>query len=240
MRTAVKRGRSKSLTLARKKARTRSRLRAGDWALAGNNPARHISFSGYGFPDSLTTNLAYSESIVLTPTAVSPQQVQRYSMNGMYDPLYETGGLQPYWWDQLVAVYSRYQVMGARITVKFAYGNQTAANIGPTIVGIQTTESTSISTTDAGVLMSTSNTSYDVLTTNYDTKTVTATYSPKQAYGGLITDALTAATSGNPSRNWLAHVFINTQGSVLTTPVNVIVKLEFRVKFTNQTQNAGS
>jgi len=225
-----------------KKIRATNRIRSSDWALKGNNPERIVTFRGYGFPDTLRTNLAFSQAFVLTPTALAPQQVQRFSLSSLYDPLYETGGFQPYWFDQLAAVYSRYKVLGAKISATFGYTSITAGGVGPTLVGVQCKDSadTTISSSDAGTLMSTSNTNFAVLSTNYDTKTVTCTYSPKQAYGEVLTDALTASTTSNPGRMWLAHVFIQPQGTVLTTPVHCFITVEYHAEFTQQIQNAGS
>jgi len=226
----------------RKKIRATNRIRPSDWSLKGNNPERIVTFRGYGFPDTLRTNLAFSQSFVLTPTALNPQQVQRFNLTSLYDPLYETGGFQPYWFDQLAAVYSRYKVLGAKITASFNYNSVTAGGVGPTLVGIQCKDNAdaTISSTDAGTLMSTSNTNFSILSANYDTKTVTATYSPSQAYGDVVTESLTASTSSNPGRNWLAHVFIQPQGTLLTTVVNVFVTVEYFAEFTQQVQNAGS
>lgn len=226
----------------RRSLRKKKRIGASDWLVRGNNPARAMAFRGYGFPDSLTTNLSYSQSFLLTPSAVNIMPTHRFRLNSVYDPDYETGGLQPYWFDQLAAVYGRYKVVGAKITAKFCYTSQATSpvGVGPTIVGIQTSDSTATSTTDGGTIMSTSNTNWGILSTNYDTVTTVATYSPKQAFGDEITDAITADTGGNPTRNWLAHVFITPQGVLATNAVNVFVTIEYRVKFTQQTQNAGS
>jgi len=237
-----KRMRKSGSIVRRKRTRRPRKPTNTDWSLSGNNPARIVTFRGYGFPDTLRTNLSFSQSFILTPTALSPQQVQRFNCTSLYDPLYETGGFQPYWFDQLSAVYSRYKVLGAKITAKFCYSNQTTGGVGPTLVGIQMKDAfdSTISSTDAGTLMATTNTNWAVLSTNYDEKTVAGTYSPKQAYGDVLTDALTSGFSANPARNYLAHVFINPQGTALTNPVNVFVTIEYFAEFTQMNPNAGS
>ena len=208
-----------------------------------SNPKNAVVFGGYGFPDKLTTNLKYSQSFILTPTAVSPMQKQRFSMTSLYDPLYETGGGQPYWYDQLAAVYNRYKVTGAKITAKFCYTSTSTASVGPTLVGIggqDKDQSTTLVSNDAGVLMSMSNVNWGILSTNFDTVTVTNTYSPTQAYGLNVMDDLQSANNGSPAKQWLEHVFINPQGAETTAPVNVFVVIEYRCEWFDLLNNSGS
>lgn len=224
-----------------KKAKfTKSRIAETNFALSGNNPARHIKFSGYGFPDSLTTNLIYSDSIILQPSVGTPCPSYTYRLNSVYDPDLTGIGGQPYWFDQLTAIYGRYMVMGAKIQVTYAYDNETAVGVGPTICGIECGDQSSLSSTNGAVLRMTGNVASDILTTQSEPKTVVGTYSPKQAYGSTLLDGIEAATSANPGRTWNAVVFAAPQGVDLTRPINAFVTIEYRVKFTQQIQNAGS
>lgn len=223
-----------------KKARFSTQLTPKDTRNRGNNPARSLAFSGYGFSDSLTTNLVYADSIVLTPSAGTPTPLYAYRLNSVYDPDFTGIGGQPYWYDQLTAVYSRYIVVGAKMSVTFAYDNETSAGVGPTIVGVQGAEASALSSTSAAVLRMTGNVTSDVLTTQSEPKTVVATYSPNQAYGGLLLDSVEAAYNANPARSWNAIIFASPQGTDVTRPINAIVTIEYRVKFSQQTQNAGS
>lgn len=224
-----------------KSRKPRSVVRRSNFNVRGMNPSRSLTVKGYGFPDSLKTNLAYSESFILSPTAVNPTQAKGWRLTSLYDPELSVGGGQPYWFDQLAAVYSRYRVLGAKITATFAYESIGAtAGVGPTICGIQCAEASSLSSVDAGVLMTTSNTCTDMLSVQSDKVVCVATYSPKQAYGDVLVDALTAATTSDPSRNWNAFTFISPQGTNMVQTVNVTVLIEYFAEFTQQIQNAGS
>lgn len=211
-----------------------------DRAKQGNNPANLVTFRGFGFPDTLRTNLIYSDSIVLTPSVGTPTPSYAYRLTSLFDPDLTGIGGQPYWFDQLSAVYGRYQVLGAKITAIFSYSNAIASGIGPTIVGIETGEISSLSSTSAAVLRMSGNVTSNVLTTQSEPKEVVATYSPRQSYGNQLTDALTAGVTGNPSRNWNAVVFASPQGTDVTTPINCMVTIEYFAEFTQQSQNAGS
>lgn len=210
-------------------------------ALRGNNPNRITTFSGNGFPDTLRTRLNYSQSIILTPTALVPLQYKFYRMNGPYDPDQSVGGNQPYFYDQCAAIYSRYKVLGAKATFVFARTTATTGGIGPYIVGAVTGQETTLPTSDAGDLISHSNVNWDVLgDAGASPKTITVTYSPKQAFGGMLTDAVESATNTTPTQQWYAAPFISPQGTDATREVNVIVEIEYFIEFSQIIHNAGS
>lgn len=210
------------------------------FAIKGNNPKNLLVHRGIGFPDNFRTTLVYSDSIILTPSGGTPSPSKGYRLTSLYDPDVSLGGGQPYWFDQLMAVYARFQVLGAKMTCVFAYTNVIAADVGPTVVGIETGEISGLSSTNAAVLRMTSNVSSDLLTTQSEPKTVVATYSPNQYFGGLLTDALTGSSSADPSRNCQAWVFASPQGVNVTQPINVLISIEYYTEFTQQIQNSGS
>ena len=45
-----------------------------------------LSRSRKGFPDRLTTNLVYTDSIILDPSAGTPCPNKTYTLNGCFDP----------------------------------------------------------------------------------------------------------------------------------------------------------
>lgn len=221
-------------------SRPKSIVRKSNFSTRGNNPGRLTQFRGYGFPDTLRTNLVYSQSISLVPSAVSPCPSYGFRLTSLYDPDYTGVGGQPYWFDQLMAVYGRFKVLGAKMTVVFSYSNEIIAGVGPALVGVACGEQSSLNSTDAGVLRMTNNSASDILTTQSEPKTVTVTYSPRQAFGGELTDALTGTATSNPSRNWQAFVFATPQGVDVTKPMNAFVTIEYFAEFTQQSTNAGS
>lgn len=68
-----------------------------------------------GFPDTFVTKLKYADTISVAPGAPIGQYT--YRGNSLYDPDFTSGGHQPHYFDQLSEVYSRYRVLGAKITV---------------------------------------------------------------------------------------------------------------------------
>lgn len=196
---------------------------------SGTNPANHVIHRGIGFPDKFTTNLVYTDSFVLDPSASTICPYKRFRWSNLYDPDYETGGGQPTYFDQIAAMYSRYQVNGAKMTVIFSRSNGTTAGIGPYICGILTTDSNapSLPTTDAGQLISLPNCSFAVVNDQDGSKTVTATYS-KLNYTDVSMDALTMTSTSSYAH---AIVFASPQGVDVEAPINAVVIMEFNATF---------
>lgn len=201
----------------------------------GTNAANHVVFRGIGFPDRLTTNLVYSESLVLDPSVGTPCPIQTFRLNSVFDPFEPLGGTQPTYFDQLATVYSRYIVNGAKITVSFSRSTTTAANVGPYLCGIQCSDLNFLPTTDAGVLVSAPNTTARFVSDQDGTVMISATFSRKQTYPDLD-DASQARTNANPAVAWLAKVFASPQGVDIDVPINILVMIEYNVTFSDIVQ----
>lgn len=218
----------------------RVQARSRPQAINGNNPQRSLTHYGVGFPDSFKTTLVWSDNLSLDPSAGTPCPSAGFRLTSPYDPVFALGGSQPYCFDQLMAIYARFKVLGAKMTAVFSYSSQTAANIGPAICGIQTGEISGISSTDGAVLRMTSNVSSTLLGVNSEPKTVVVTYSPKQAFGDQLMDALTGSATADPSRNWVGWVFANPIGVDIEAPISVLLTIEYFTEFTQQYPNGGS
>ena len=165
-------------------------------SIRGTNPQNQTTFKGKGFPDRLTTNVVYSDSFILDPSAVTPTPYKTYRLTSGFDPDNSLGGGQPTYWDQLATVYSRYRVNGAKITATFSKSSTITANEGPYICGIECSDSTSLPTTNAGVLISTPNTTFRIVGQEDGSKSVVATYSANNTYPDFA-DGLQARMSAN-------------------------------------------
>ena len=71
-----------------------------------------------GFPTSKLVKLRYVDSTATLDAAVGSSSSIVYRANSVYDPYYAAGGHQPMGFDQWAAIYSRYTVLGAKITVR--------------------------------------------------------------------------------------------------------------------------
>lgn len=84
-----------------------------------NNPKRTLPLAG--FPNTKMVKLRYVDELrVSTTLGSSLSKSLPYVANGLFDPYHPIGGHQPKGFDQWMAVYSHYNVVGSKITVKLA------------------------------------------------------------------------------------------------------------------------
>jgi len=217
------------------RAQRRSQFKPYASSTQGTNPQNAVVFRGIGFPDRLTTNLVYTESIVLTPSAGSTCPFVVYKATSGYDPNNAIGGGQPTYFDQIATIYDRYVVNGCKMTAMFSLPSTEAANIGPYICGINQSDLTTLPSTNAGLLMSAPNTNFKVVTGQDGTQTVIATYSRHKVYP-LNNDNLQARVNSDPAQNWYFKPFASPQGLTVTTAINVVIVMEFNATFSDLKQ----
>lgn len=197
---------------------------------SGTNPQNAVVYRGIGLPDKLTTNLVYTDSIVLDPVPAAFCPYFVVSMNDAFDPQQALGGGQPTYFDQLAAVYGRYMVNGAKLTAVFSRSSGTTANIGPYICGITCSTSPAPVTSDAGSLIAAPNTTFKVVNDQDGSQSVVATYSAKNTFP-FIPESIQARTTASPSQKWYGNIFASPQGTDVDTPINCVFVLEMNVTF---------
>lgn len=69
-----------------------------------------------GFADQCYVRLKYAEELKLGD-GLSPVLYYSFRGNSLFDPNYTATGHQPLYFDQYAAIYERYRVMGAKITI---------------------------------------------------------------------------------------------------------------------------
>jgi len=73
------------------------------------------------FPNRWNAKLTYGVNVALGTPGVSPAAVKyRFALNGGYDPDITSTGHQPYQWDQLVLIYTKYIVRKAYVDLTFS------------------------------------------------------------------------------------------------------------------------
>lgn len=83
------------------------------------------------FPQQMKTTLRYTERVEFSPTGTSVVQVQ-FRGNGMQDPYVGVGGHQPRGFDDFMAIYGKYTVLGSKCTAQFMY----EAYDGPSLIAV--------------------------------------------------------------------------------------------------------
>jgi len=203
------------------------------------------STASFGLSDSLTTRLRYVESYTLTSNSgAAAKQVMR--MNSLFDPDFTGTGHQPYYFDQLSALYKRYVVRGCKLVAEFSMipsAITTTNPSGPGLIGVVSDDDGTTSTTLSTLLESSSCRHQLISGANGGpaVKTMTLFYSPEREIGLPWTDdTVSAGVTANPSKPWFGTVFFAEAG--LATQSSVIVKLtmEFFVTFSERKDVSGS
>lgn len=79
------------------------------------------------FPKSVSVPFKYVDDFILTPPSGGAPKHHFYSCNSLFKPDTTLPGHQPLGFDQWMLMYDHYIVMGAKITVKVSYANDTSA-----------------------------------------------------------------------------------------------------------------
>lgn len=235
--------RARARTVARRRSRYTPKTISRVQAIM---PKLSVPRKIYGFPDTLVTKLKYSDLITLTSTA---NGLARYVFqpNNVYDPDYSGIGHQPMFFDQYTPIYSRYVVLGAKLTASFspiANTISTAQPSGPLIVGIFEDFDTSLVASNISWLMESNNSTTAFLNNavgGNNVKTLSCTYSPRQSLGvSPEDDVVSAAVTAGPARPYYTNVFMTETGLGSPSSCNVKVDIEFTVRFFNQKDVAQS
>lgn len=190
----------------------------------------------FGFPDKFVTRLRYCDSYAL---AGSNNNVFR--LNSLYDPDLSGVGHKPTWMNQIcgavgTAPYSKYRVLGAKITVKFCElspPSLAAANYSPVLCYIACDQNGSLSYSTAQNVMEGSGNVWTVLMGKEggnNVKQLSMTYSPTRDLGMTVGDDTTSANyNGNPSNQFYAIVGKIDQGNSSNT--QFYVEIEYLAEF---------
>ena len=88
----------------------------------------------------VTTKLVYTDTILLSSTGSVAFNTHTFRANSVFDPDWTGAGHQPTRFDQLAALYQRYEVLKSKIRVQFTTGQladtSTTVALGPWHVGV--------------------------------------------------------------------------------------------------------
>lgn len=104
-----------------------------------------------GFPSRKLVRLRYAQNVNLTPSGTGTPAHYTFSANGMYDPDISGAGHQPMGFDQWMAIYDHYTVLGSKITVRFI--PTTPSNFAPVGFGCMLTDDATFPYTDLDAII---------------------------------------------------------------------------------------
>jgi len=174
-------------------------------------------------PKRIKRTLRYSDIGITLNPGVGSTATHSFNCNGLYDPDYTSTGHQPLGFDQYMALYNKYQVIGSKITVQVRSLDSSYTHI----VGIYQSDSTSASIVMSR-LMEQGKMKWDVLVpysqNGHKVLTLTSNFSLKAVTEGsnLLGEDLLEGNSGtNPTRSFYYHIVAYGDGGNDTTGVYI-------------------
>lgn len=211
----------------RKKRSTKKKLRKSSRRF--QKPGRRLPL-----PITFRRTLRYMEAgLALDPGVAGVAADNVFVATGLYDPNLTGGGHQPMGFDQLMAMYNNYTVIGAKVQVTFSNNDATY----PQFVGITLTkESTAVASGMQQIEQG--ETTWAMLSPSTGSKsvaTLTKGFSTKRMHGGNVMgeDTLAGTASANPNSNWYFHVWADPNNGVNTSSVYAHVIIEYIAVFSD-------
>lgn len=178
---------------------------------------------GTGFPKRLTFTHKYADTTAVSSTAGA---INKYiwSTNSLFDPNVTSTGHQPAYFDQLVALYDHYIVIGSRI--KFTVTPYTASATGFWIGAFIDDDAVTAGVTGISSLAEqTTGTVVQVAPNANQTYNMELSWSAKKAFGGsiLANNKITGTAAASPTEQ---QSFVFAVQGFTSTDVTVQVKAE--------------
>lgn len=188
----------------------------------------------FGFPQRLITTLRYAD----TGTIVAAAGVagdRQYRMNSIFDPGLTAGTRQPMWRDTFNGIYSKYRVLGSRLTVTFANPPSVVDNI---IVGIVGRPSVTIPSTALLDRIEFSDSISRMVAAQDGRITLSWVYEPNTKLGfNSQEDNVGALMTTNPAEQYIATVWAS---GITDANTDYMVTIEYTVEFFSITEEAAS
>lgn len=192
---------------------------------------RNTVASGLGFPKKMIMTHRYAGVVSFSATAGAPTQYV-WSANGMFDPDISGTGHQPYYFDQMTALYDHYVVIGSRIKIRVVpQGSSTAgtSNI-PMLITLFVNDNTSATGTNPAQ-QAEYQSGKTVLTANSFDRAYTFTrkWSAKKTFGGsiLANTELQGTSSTNPSEQSYYNLSVVSADGSSTVAVLAYAVIEY-------------
>lgn len=191
---------------------------------------------GVGFPDSMTCNIRYNDTFLLSGSGSTAGR-QIMSLNNLHDPDVTGFGHQPIAYDQFAGLYQNFVVLAARIDVVFS--PNTIANsvpaAGPFLVGISGNSNNSFSTAASDLVeQPRAVTTLIGREVGSSVNKLALTFTPKACLGvGPGDDTVTGNTNGTaPSKQFYACVW-SSDRNAQAGQVYATVTVSYKAKFFN-------
>lgn len=184
-------------------------------------------------PTRYLGKMSYVDTIVLDPT-LSGSASTLYRANDLNDPFFATGGHQPLGFDQMMALYSKFHVIGSKITARFAASDSTS-NLSTAIVGVHTVSQPS-NIVDNTAVLEQPGTSWKLIQLGANIATCVNRYSVKKSQGvSNVLDNYELAGGAAATPNVVDYFRVFTQSPLLldSQPIRITIKIDYIAIFSD-------
>lgn len=193
--------------------------------------------NGLGFPKRMVMTLRYAQQGVLSTGAAGVMATYNFRCNGMFDPDQSGVGHQPMYFDQMMAIYDHYTVIGAKIRVTFAQADTTPTTAQtriPVLCGVFVNDD---STTTPGINGVLENALMSAKTFNLNAGsalTCKMGWSAKKVFGGSVLGnaSLVGTATVNPAEEQFFTLFLDSAAMLDSTDVYYRVQIDYIAVFT--------
>lgn len=186
---------------------------------------KDIADLGAGFPKAVKIVHKYVDTLQMTCTSGVPQ-LARFSVNGLYDPNIHSTGHQPLFFDQMVALYRHYTVIGSKITIRWT----NKATEVPTVYSLFVNDDTTQITGDPGLIAEQPGAKRKVVGYgNADQHTLSLKWSAKSTFKGSVlgNESLKGNGTGNPAEQQYFDFNFRSMSGTETANIFVHVTIEY-------------
>lgn len=196
---------------------------------------------GNGFPKMTKMKLHYIDNFLITAVASGTNHTQQFILNGLYDFDYTGTGHQPFYFDQMMALYDHYTVIACKVTVSF-----TNTSAQPIIVGGYINDDTAVGTGVLTTFQEEPFSQYRLIPNGNENRVnLTWKWSAKKFFTGrassLLADTeLQGTSAANPVENSVLTLYARNTDVTLPTSLTYTVRADFIAVFKELKDISGS
>jgi len=210
-----------------------------------NKPSKAITFRnnvslGKGLPKKIQSTHKFVYNGLLTTSGTSTVTTEEFFVNGMFKPVNSATTHQPMYFDQLLALYFRYTVIGSKITIKVIPDSSNSLIVS---CFLNDTTSTIVPTTIQAMQEQTGS-RYKIVSggTGSPPYTVNMNWSARKRFGkGVLANSeLAGANNANPTLDPTYVLAITDFSAIAAVIVRYSVEIEYIAVWTNLRDIDGS
>lgn len=201
------------------------------------------SYSSHRVVARQITRIPYCETLVMKTGIAGVPNYHYFSCNGCYDPDITGTGHQPMGFDELMAKYLHYRVLGSHMEVKILASQFASESSNVlSLVGLTVTPNGSSTINDGNELREQQGTKSTVVPRQAQgMKRLTMGWGLKRTFGAKAADgALYGNASSNPTEQSFYRIVLVGDHGFQTEDITLFIKIKYLVEFIEPIKQTGS